>query len=52
MKQNIRELKRAYPFLEIKTAGHSVLGKPIPYIKIEQEKSKYCTMLVFMQMSG
>lgn len=34
MKQNIRELKRAYPFLKIKTAGYSVLGKPIPYIKI------------------
>ena len=34
MKQNIRELKRAYPFLEMKTAGYSVLGKPIPYIKI------------------
>lgn len=34
MKQNIKELKRAYPFLEIKTAGYSVLGKPIPYIKI------------------
>ena len=34
MKQNINELKRAYPFLEIRTAGYSVLGKPIPYIKI------------------
>ena len=34
MKQNIRELRRAYPFLEIKIAGYSVLGKPIPYIKI------------------
>ncbi len=34
MKQNINELKRAYPFLEIKTAGYSVLGKPIPYVKI------------------
>lgn len=34
MKQNIRELKRAYPFLETKVAGYSVLGKDIPYIKI------------------
>lgn len=34
MKQNIKELKRAYPFLKIETAGYSVLGKPIPYIKI------------------
>lgn len=34
MKQNIRELKRAYPFIEVKVAGYSVLEKPIPYIKI------------------
>ncbi len=40
MKQNIRELKRAYPFLEIKTAGRSVLGKPIPYIKIGTGKKQ------------
>lgn len=40
MKQNIRELKKAYPFLEIKTAGYSVLGKPIPYIKIGTGKKK------------
>ena len=40
MKQNIRELKRAYPFLEIKTAGRSVLGKTIPYIKIGTGKKQ------------
>lgn len=40
MKQNIRELKRAYPFLEIKTSGRSVLGKPIPYIKIGTGKKQ------------
>jgi g-D-glutamyl-meso-diaminopimelate peptidase len=40
MKQNIRELKRAYPFLEIKTIGYSVLGKPIPYIKIGTGKKQ------------
>lgn len=34
LRQNINELKRAYPFLEVKTAGYSVLGKQIPYIKI------------------
>ena len=34
MKNNLDELKRAFPFLEIKTAGYSVLGKPIPYVKI------------------
>lgn len=40
MKQNINELKRAYPFLEIKTAGYSVLGKSIPYIKIGNGKTE------------
>ncbi len=40
MKQNIEELKRAYPFLEIKIAGYSVLGKPIPYIKIGNGEKK------------
>ena len=34
MQQNIRELKRAYPFLDIGNIGYSVLGKEIPYIKI------------------
>ena len=34
MQQNIRELKRAYPFLEIGNIGYSILGKEIPYIKI------------------
>ena len=31
---NIRSLKRLYPFLEISSAGKSVLGNDIPVIKI------------------
>lgn len=31
---NIEELKRAYPFLEVKNIGNSVLEKEIPYIRI------------------
>lgn len=34
LKQNINELKRAYPFLEMGRIGYSVLGKEIPYIRI------------------
>ena len=34
LKQNMNELKRAYPFLEMGRIGYSVLGKEIPYIRI------------------
>ncbi len=34
MMHNIKELKRAYPFLEVKNIGNSVLGKEIPYVRI------------------
>ncbi len=32
--QNIQELQSVYPFLEVGKIGYSVLGKPLPYIKI------------------
>ena len=31
---NVSELKRAYPFLQAFAIGRSVLGRPIPYIKL------------------
>ena len=31
---NLDTLKRLYPFLEVGVAGYSVLGKPIPYVRI------------------
>ena len=34
LKQNLNELKRAYPFIKIKNIGYSVLGKGIPCLKI------------------
>lgn len=32
--KDIQELKNTYPFLQIGTIGYTVLGKPIPYIRI------------------
>ena len=34
LQSDIQELKATYPFLEIGIIGYSVLGKPIPYIRI------------------
>ena len=34
MRRNISNPKERYPFLEIGNIGYSVLGKPIPYIKV------------------
>lgn len=34
MQRNIVELKNRYPFLETGIIGYSVLGRPIPYIKL------------------
>ena len=34
MQINLDSLKRLYPFLEIKSIGRSVLGSPLPVIKI------------------
>lgn len=31
---NLDTLKRLYPFIEIGIAGYSVLGNPIPYVRI------------------
>lgn len=32
--QNIQKLQSIYPFLEVGKIGYSVLGKPLPYLKI------------------
>lgn len=32
--QNIESLKQQYPFLEIGSAGKSILGKDIPFVRI------------------
>lgn len=37
---NIQELLRQYPFLEVGDIGYSVLGKKIPYIKIGRGKKQ------------
>lgn len=34
MMRNIQELKGRYPFLQVGNIGYTVLGKPIPYVKI------------------
>ena len=34
MNININALKNTFPFLELGTIGYSVLGKPIPYIRL------------------
>lgn len=34
MMNNIEQLKNRFPFLEIGNIGYSVLGKPIPYIRL------------------
>ena len=34
LQKKLRELKSTYPFLEIGNIGYSVLGRPIPYIRI------------------
>lgn len=34
MMRNIQELKGRYPFLEVGNIGYTVLGKPIPYVKM------------------
>ena len=39
---NIEALKSIYPFLETGIIGNSVLGNPIPYIKLGIGKAKVC----------
>ena len=34
LQEDIQRLKQTYPFLEVGSIGYSVLGKPIPYIRI------------------
>ncbi len=40
MMQNLQELKKNYPFLEIGNIGFSTLGKQLPYIKIGRGSRK------------
>ena len=40
MQTNIKQLKERYPFLVSGNIGYSVLGKPIPYIKLGKGKKE------------
>ena len=34
LQSDLRQLKNTYPFLEIGNIGYSILGRPIPYVRI------------------
>ncbi len=42
MQEDILQLKNRYSFLEVSNIGYSVLGRPIPYIKIGVGKKEVC----------
>lgn len=42
LREEIEELQRKYSFLEIGNIGYSVLGKPIPYIKLGRGEKEVC----------
>lgn len=50
--RDIYELKQRYHFLEIGNIGYTVLGKPIPYIRLGNGERRYYIVLHFMQMNG
>lgn len=40
MMQNLHELIKTYPFLQLQNSGFSVLGKSIPVMKLGNGKNK------------
>lgn len=52
LSQNLNLLLRAYPFLNVKTVGNSVLKKPIYAIKLGRGSKKYFILVQFMRING